>query len=56
MPRDNFYLTVEFAYNWDPEEYTGGRNFGYTACRIDDTYEISQLRVDGGISTNSPAP
>ena len=30
---------LELTYNWDPEEYTGGRNFGHLAFRVDDIYE-----------------
>jgi lactoylglutathione lyase len=45
---------VELTYNWDPEEYTGGRNFGHLAYRVDDIYEICQRLMDGGVTINRP--
>jgi lactoylglutathione lyase len=45
---------VELTYNWDPEEYTGGRNFGHLAYRVDDIYEICQRLMDAGVTINRP--
>jgi len=45
---------VELTYNWDPEEYTGGRNFGHLAYRVDDIYETCQRLMDGGVTINRP--
>jgi lactoylglutathione lyase len=45
---------VELTYNWDPEEYTGGRNFGHLAYRVDDIYRTCQTLMDGGVTINRP--
>ena len=45
---------VEITYNWDPEEYGGGRNFGHLAYRVDDIYELCQRLMDGGVTINRP--
>ena len=45
---------VELTYNWDPEEYTGGRNFGHLAYRVDDIYEICAHLQAQGITINRP--
>ena len=45
---------VELTYNWDPEEYTGGRNFGHLAFRVNDIYELCQKLQDGGVVINRP--
>jgi len=45
---------VELTYNWDPEEYSGGRNFGHLAYRVDDIYETCQRLMDGGVTINRP--
>ena len=45
---------VELTYNWDPEVYTGGRNFGHLAYRVDDIYALCQRLRDGGITINRP--
>lgn len=45
---------VELTYNWDSEEYTGGRNFGHLAYRVDDIYETCQRLMDGGVTINRP--
>tara|TARA_R110000787_G_scaffold153979_1_gene267850 strand:+ start:2996 stop:3436 length:441 start_codon:yes stop_codon:yes gene_type:complete len=46
--------TVELTYNWDTEEYAGGRNFGHLAYRVDDIYESCQRLMDGGVVINRP--
>ncbi len=45
---------VELTYNWDPEEYAGGRNFGHLAYRVDDIYAVCQRLMDGGVTINRP--
>ena len=46
--------TIELTYNWDKEEYTGGRNFGHLAFRVDDIYDICQKLMDAGVVINRP--
>src|SRR5690606_34219251 len=43
---------VELTHNWDPEEYTGGRNFGHLAYEVDDIYAICQRLMDSGVTIN----
>ena len=45
---------VELTYNWDPETYTGGRNFGHLAYKVDDIYAACQRLMDGGVTINRP--
>ena len=45
---------VELTYNWDPETYTGGRNFGHLAYAVDDIYETCRRLMDGGVTINRP--
>jgi len=45
---------VELTYNWDPEEYTGGRNFGHLAYQVENIYETCQRLMDGGVLINRP--
>ena len=45
---------LELTYNWDSEEYTGGRNFGHLAFRVDDIYEVCQRLIDQGVTMNRP--
>ena len=45
---------LEITWNWDPEEYQGGRNFGHLAYRVDDIYEVCQRLMDGGVTINRP--
>ena len=45
---------VELTYNWDPEEYGGGRNFGHLAYAVDDIYASCQRLMDGGVTINRP--
>jgi lactoylglutathione lyase len=45
---------VELTFNWDPEEYAGGRNFGHLAYAVDDIYEACQRLLDGGVTINRP--
>ena len=50
--RDN--AQVELTYNWDPEVYTGGRNFGHLAFAVDDIYATCQRLMDKGVTINRP--
>ena len=45
---------VELTYNWDPEDYGGGRNFGHLAYRVDNIYDVCQRLIDGGVTINRP--
>ena len=45
---------VELTHNWDPEDYTGGRNFGHLAYQVDDIYAVCQRMADGGVTINRP--
>jgi lactoylglutathione lyase len=45
---------VELTFNWDPEDYQGGRNFGHLAYEVDDIYETCQRLLDGGVTINRP--
>ena len=45
---------VELTYNWDPEDYQGGRNFGHLAYHVDDIYESCQRLMEGGVTINRP--
>ena len=45
---------VELTYNWDPETYTGGRNFGHLAYKVADIYAACQKLADGGVVINRP--
>ena len=46
--------TIELTYNWDKEEYTGGRNFGHLAFRVNDIYAVCQKLMDAGVVINRP--
>ncbi len=45
---------VELTYNWDPEVYTGGRNFGHLAYEVDDIYAFCEKMQKMGITVNRP--
>ena len=45
---------VELTYNWDPEEYGGGRNFGHLAYEVDDIYAFCARLRDKGVTINRP--
>ena len=45
---------LELTYNWDAEEYAGGRNFGHLAYRVDDIYAVCQKLMDHGVTINRP--
>lgn len=45
---------VELTYNWDPEEYTGGRNFGHLAFRVENIYDLCAHLQANGVTINRP--
>ncbi|MFL2514515.1 MAG: lactoylglutathione lyase [Alphaproteobacteria bacterium] len=45
---------IELTYNWDKEEYSGGRNFGHLAFRVNNIYEICQKLQNNGVVINRP--
>lgn len=45
---------VELTFNWDPEEYSGGRNFGHLAYKVDDIYAACARLQTGGVTINRP--
>jgi len=54
LARERKAPLIEITHNWDPEEYTGGRNFGHLAFRVDDIYATCQTLMDGGVTINRP--
>jgi lactoylglutathione lyase len=54
MAKERKAPLVELTYNWDPEDYTGGRNFGHLAYRVEDIYATCQRLMDGGVTINRP--
>lgn len=45
---------IELTWNWDPEEYGEGRNFGHLAYQVDDIYALCQKLMDAGVTINRP--
>lgn len=45
---------VELTYNWDPEDYGEGRNFGHLAYQVDDIYALCKSLMDAGVTINRP--
>lgn len=45
---------VELTYNWDPEDYGEGRNFGHLAYEVEDIYAACQKLAEGGVTINRP--
>ncbi|MCK7612007.1 VOC family protein [Roseibium sediminicola] len=45
---------LELTYNWDPEEYSGGRNFGHLAYEVDNIYEFCENLQKKGVTINRP--
>jgi lactoylglutathione lyase len=45
---------VELTYNWDPEEYSSGRNFGHLAYEVENIYQLCQHLMDQGITIKRP--
>jgi lactoylglutathione lyase len=53
-PDENPEAQVELTYNWDPEVYTGGRNFGHLAYSVPNIYDTCQRLMDKGVTINRP--
>jgi lactoylglutathione lyase len=51
---ENPEAQVELTHNWDPELYTGGRNFGHLAYSVPNIYETCQRLMDKGVTINRP--
>jgi lactoylglutathione lyase len=45
---------LELTWNWDPEDYSGGRNFGHLAYRVEDIYALCRRLQDSGVVINRP--
>lgn len=45
---------LELTYNWDPETYTGGRNFGHVAYAVEDIYALCRRLMEHGVVINRP--
>ena len=45
---------IELTYNWDPEVYAGGRNFGHVAYEVEDIYAVCQRLLDKGVTISRP--
>jgi lactoylglutathione lyase len=45
---------IELTYNWDPEQYTAGRNFGHVAYEVDDIYALCSKLMKAGVTINRP--
>ena len=45
---------LELTYNWDPEDYTGGRNFGHLAYSVNNIYETCDHLMKNGVTINRP--
>ncbi|MEM1189009.1 MAG: VOC family protein [Pseudomonadota bacterium] len=54
LARERSAPLLEITWNWDPEDYDGGRNFGHLAFRVDDIYATCQRLLDGGVTINRP--
>jgi lactoylglutathione lyase len=51
---DNPEAQIELTHNWDPEYYTGGRNFGHLAFEVEDIYATCEKLMKGGVTINRP--
>ncbi|RYE50950.1 MAG: lactoylglutathione lyase [Hyphomicrobiales bacterium] len=52
--RETAAPTIELTYNWDPEDYTGGRNFGHLAYEVDNIYDLCASLQAKGVTINRP--
>lgn len=52
--REERTAMLELTYNWDPEEYSGGRNFGHLAYRVEDIYALCERLQANGVTINRP--
>ncbi len=53
VPGDE-HAQIELTYNWDPEDYKGGRNFGHIAYEVDDIYALCEHLIKRGVTINRP--
>ena len=51
---DERHVLLELTYNWDPEKYTGGRNFGHLAYSVKNIYETCDNLMKKGVTINRP--
>ena len=51
---ENPEAQLELTWNWDPEVYTGGRNFGHLAFEVEDLYGLCQRLSDAGVTIHRP--
>ena len=51
---ENPAVAIELTYNWDSEEYTGGRNFGHLAYLVENIHDYCQMLLDKGVTINRP--
>lgn len=54
LAKANLSPCIELTYNWDTEDYTGGRNFGHMAFEVDDIYAFCKTLQDNGVIINRP--
>ncbi|MGR9100900.1 MAG: VOC family protein, partial [Gammaproteobacteria bacterium] len=54
LARETHAPLLELTYNWDPEDYEGGRNFGHLAFEVDDIYAVCRHLMDQGVLINRP--
>ena len=52
--KENKAPILELTYNWDTEDYTGGRNFGHLAYEVDNIYETCEALIEKGITILRP--
>ncbi|GEK10349.1 VOC family protein [Pseudoalteromonas sp. McH1-7] len=52
--RESFSPTIELTYNWDPEKYDGGRNFGHLAFAVENIYDLCHKLQEAGVIINRP--
>lgn len=54
LAKDRKAPLVELTYNWDTEDYKGGRNFGHLAYRVENIYETCENLKNAGVTINRP--
>lgn len=52
--KETFSPTIELTYNWDKEDYSGGRNFGHLAFAVENIYELCKKLMNAGVTINRP--
>ncbi|MCG7535034.1 VOC family protein [Pseudoalteromonas sp. OOF1S-7] len=52
--KSSFSPTIELTYNWDTEQYTGGRNFGHLAFAVENIYALCEKLQAAGVTINRP--